>query len=144
MTNTVKKPTKKENLNVIKNIITLADENGFELPEGFIFEDLVAFVDHELELLESKAAAAQKRAAAKKAEGDALREKIYDVLSETDFMTINEITAKLNDPDVSPQMVTSRLKPLSDLGRVEKEYRTVPATTEGGKSKKLSTYRKLV
>lgn len=144
MTNTTKRPTKKDNLNVIKSIIEVANDQGFELPEEFTFEDITAFIDHEVELLDSKAAAAQKRAAEKKVEGDILRDKIYEVLSETDFMTITQITEQLNDPDVSNQMVTARLKQLNDLQKVEKTQLTVASSVEGGKSKKLSAYKKLI
>lgn len=143
MTDTTKKVTKRDNLTMLKNIIDLANDNGFELPEGYTFEGLTEFIDHELELLESKAAAAQKRAAAKRDEGDLLRERIYEVMSETEFMTISQITNALEDPDVSNQMVTARLKQLNDLGKVTKDTISVPSTVEGGKAKKLSAYKKL-
>lgn len=146
MSNTVKKPTKKANYSAISKILAVAQENGIALDLGDItYESLNEFIEHEVELLDNKAAAAQKRAAAKKVEGDALREKIYGVLSDTDFMTINDIVKALGDEDISAQMVTARLTQLAapEVAKVEKDSITVPAATEGGKSKKLSAYRRI-
>lgn len=145
MTTNTKKPTKKENYNAILNILDLAEANGFELHEGIDFAGLKEFATHEIELLDSKAASAQKRAAAKKVEGDALRDKIYGVLSDSDYMIIRDITAALEDPDVSDQMVTARLGQMAKLDppMVEKTTVTVQSTVEGGKAKKLSAYRRV-
>lgn len=146
MTNTTKKPTKKANYSAILNIIKVAQEEGLvlEIPD-ITYDSLTEFVDHEIELLDNKAIAAQKRAAAKKVEGDELREKIYNTLSDEEFMTISEIVKALDDPDVSAQMVTARLTQLAspEVARVEKNTVNVPASTEGGKAKKLSGYRRL-
>ena len=145
MTNTIKKPTKKANYSAILAILDAAEANGLTLEGGEItYDSLREFVEHEIELLDNKAAAAAKRAAAKKVEGDALRERIYDVLTD-EPMTINDIVKALDDPDVSNQMVTARLTQLAspEVNRVAKEQITVPASTEGGKSKKLSAYRRI-
>ena len=145
MTNTIKKPTKKANYAAIVAILNAAESNGLELDGTEItYDSLRDFVDHEVELLDNKAAAAAKRAAAKKVEGDALREKIYDVLTD-EPMTINEIVKALDDEDISAQMVTARLTQLAspEVNRVEKKTVTVPASSEGGKSKKLSAYRRI-
>ena len=145
MTNTVKKPTKKANYSAILAILNAAESNGLELDGTEItYDSLRDFVEHEVELLDNKAAAAAKRAAAKKVEGDALREKIYDVLTD-EPMTINEIVKALNDEDISAQMVTARLTQLAspEVNRVVKETVTVPVSGEGGKSKKLSAYRRI-
>ena len=146
MTNTtVKKPTKKENFNAICAILTAAQEAGIELNgnEQITYESLIECMKNEVVLLDKKAEAAQKRAADRKVEGDALRDKIYEVMSDTDFMLIHDIALALNDPDVSDQMVTARLKQLKDLGKVEQDSIPVSPTTEGGKTKKLSAYRRL-
>lgn len=145
MSNTVKKPTKKANYAAIVAILNAAENNGLELDGTEItYDSLRDFVEHEIELLDNKAAAAAKRAAAKKVEGDALREKIYDVLTD-EPMTINEIVKALDDEDISAQMVTARLTQLAspEVNRVAKETVTVPASSEGGKSKKLSAYRRI-
>lgn len=146
MTNTTKKPTKKANYSAILSIMKVAQEEGLTLEIADIsYDSLREFVEHEIELLDNKAVAAQKRAAQKKIEGDELREKIYNALSDDTFMTISEIVAVLNDPDVSAQMVTARLTQLAspEVARVEKDTVTVPASTEGGKTKKLSAYKRL-
>ena len=65
--------------------------------------DVIAFCEHEIELLDKKTAKAKERAAAKRAEGDELTEQIYDALSGDEFMTIPEIVKALGDEDVSAQ-----------------------------------------
>ena len=142
MTNT-RKVTKKTMYTTILDILSNAEANGFVLPEDMDFAGLSDFVNHEIELLDNKAAAAAKRAADKKVAGDQLRDKIYNILSDSEFKTIAEIVADLGDPDVSAQMVTARLKQLKDLDQIEKDSVTVPASTEGGKSRKVAAYRRM-
>ena len=145
MNETVKKISKKEKLLALKAVAQTAEGSGITLDMGDItYGTLYDFVDHEIELLENKAAAAQKRAASKKAEGDALREQIYNVLSDTDFMTTDEIVKALGDEDITAQMVTSRLTQLAseEVGKVEKTQVTVSGK-DGGRSRKLSAYRKI-
>lgn len=136
---TTKKITKKTYFATLSALVADAQANGVELPEGVTYEGLTEFVDHEVELLDNKAAAAAKRAADKKVEGDALREKIAGVLT-SEFQTINEIVAALGDTQISPAMVTPRLTQLVNLGQAEKEQKTIPGV-DGGKSRKVSTYR---
>ena len=145
MTNTTTaKITKKARFEAISEILREAEAAGIELDMGEItYASLMEFINDEIELLNKKAEAAKKRAADKKVEGDALRAKIYDVLSDTDFMVIDEIVKALDDEDVSPQMVTSRLTQLVHVNQVEKDSVTKPATNENGKSRKLSAYRKI-
>lgn len=142
MTN-MKKVTKKEKFAALKEIVAAASESMELSIEGLTFDTLIEFVDHEMELLDNKAVAAQKRAADKKTEGDALRERIYNVLSDSEDMTINQIVKALDDEEISPQMVTARLTQLvsPEVGKVAKT--TVTVTPEGGKAKKLSAYRKI-
>ena len=145
MNETVKKISKKEKLLALKAVAQTAEGSGITLDMGDItYGTLYDFVDHEIELLENKAAAAQKRAASKKAEGDALREQIYNVLSDTDFMTTDEIVKALGDEDITAQMVTSRLTQLAseEVGKVEKTQVTISGK-DGGRSRKLSAYRKI-
>lgn len=145
MSNTVKKPTKKANYSTLLQILDAA-ETSITLDTGDItYDSLREFINHEIELLDNKAVAAQKRAAAKKVEGDALREEIFGVLSDTQYMTINDIVKALGREDVSAQMVTARLTQLAspEVARVEKDMISVPAAAEGGKTKKLSAYRRL-
>lgn len=133
---TTTKITKKAQYAAIKDILAA---NGAD--------DLVAFVDHEIELLDNKAASAAKRAATKKAEGDALREAVYNVLSPDEFMTIAEVTAVIVNSgefaDITEPKVRARLTQLAkeEVGLAEKGVKDVP--TSDGKGRKLAAYRRL-
>ena len=140
---TVKKITKKAMYATVLDILADAESRGFALPEGMDFGALSDFVNHEIELLDKKAESAATRAADKKVAGDALRDRIFGVLSDTEFKTTTEIVSALGDPDVSSQMVTARLTQLIHLEQVEKDSVTVPASGEGGKSRKVVAYRRL-
>lgn len=144
MTNATKKITKKTYYNTLAAILDYAEAQGVIIDaEGVTYEGMHNFIAHEIELLDNKAAAAAKRAADKRQAGDELREKVFSVLSTENYMTINEIVAALGNPDYSAQMITARLTQLasSEVGRVEKNTVTVPASTEGGKTRKVSGYR---
>ena len=134
---------KKAQYATVLDILAFAEDNSFALPEGMDYGMLSDFVNHEIELLDKKAESAAKRAADKKVAGDALRERIYGVLSDTEFKTIAEIVKDLGDPDVSPQMVTARLTQLIHLEQVEKDSVTVPAASDEGKARKVTAYRKI-
>lgn len=141
--NATKKITKKDSYNAIAAILKAADNEGITLDmDGITYDSLIEFVEHEVELLDNKAVAAKARAAAKKAEGDALREKIYNLLTD-DVQTIAEITNALGDPDVSTQMVTARLTQLcsESVNLAVKETVSVPSA-DGSKTKKLSGYKR--
>lgn len=102
--------------------------------------DVIAFCEHEIELLDKKTAKAKERAAAKRAEGDELTEQIYDVLSSDEFMTIPEIVKALGDEDVSAQKASYRLRSLVEANRAEKTEITV-AGSDGCKASKRVAYR---
>lgn len=136
--NTKNRITKRDYYNCIDALINAANDAGFGLPEGITYEDLNGFVAHEVELLDNKAAAAAKRAAEKRVAGDALREKIYSVLTE-EPQTLPQIVAAVGDPGLSPQMLSPRLKALVDLGQAAKVSVTVPGI-EGGKNRKATAY----
>lgn len=137
--------TKKDYYSTILDLVTLAEGNGFGIPEGMTYDGIAEFVNHEIELLEAKAASAAKRAAAKRAAGDELREMVLNTLSDTEFMTIDDIVAAIGNPDVTKNKVTARLTQLGDrgLGVVEKTQVTVEPSVEGGKSRKVSAYKRI-
>ena len=137
--------TKKDYYSTILDLVTLAEGNGFGLPEGMTYDGIAEFVNHEVELLEAKAASAAKRAAAKRAAGDELREMVLNTLSDTEFMTIDDIVAAIGNPDVTKNKVTARLTQLGEkgLGVVEKTQVTVEPSMEGGKSRKVSAYKRI-
>ena len=145
MTTTTTKTTKKACFEMLAEIVNAAQANGIVIDsDNITFDSLNDFIENEISILNNKAVAAKERASKKKAAGDALRAKVYDVLSDTEFMIIDDIVKALDDEDVSPQMVTSRLKQLVDNGQVKKDTVTKAATAEGGKSRKLSAYCKIV
>ncbi len=140
MTNT-KKITKRECYNTLMIMVDQIESEGVTFEnEDMTCDALREFIAHEIELLDNKAAAAAKRAQTKRDEGDALRARILDILSTEEFMTIPEITKAIGDEDVSAQMVTARLTQASKANLVEKDNVSVEI---GGKTKKLSAYRKL-
>lgn len=140
MTNT-KKITKRESYNTLLNIVDMAEDNGIQFEnEDMTCDALREFINHEIELLDNKAAAAVKRAQIKRDNGDVLRARILDIMSTEDFMTISEIVKAIGDEDVSAQMVTARLSQCVKAGLAEKDSVSVEVA---GKAKKLSGYRKL-
>ena len=140
MTNT-KKITKRECYNTLMTMVDHVESEGVAFEnEDMTCDALREFIAHEIELLDNKAAAAAKRAQTKRDEGDTLRARILDILSTEEFMTIPEITKAIGDEDVSAQMVTARLTQASKANLVEKDNISVEI---GGKTKKLSGYRKL-
>jgi len=117
-----KKMTKKDYFEMIKGIVEESDvENKNELNY---------FLDAQIESINNKAEKAKERAAAKKAEGDELRETVKSVLT-NDFQTAEEITAQINDEEVSKAKVIARLTQLVKLGEAVKES----TKTEDNKSK---------
>ena len=145
MSDTVKKvakPTKRDYYEIVKAVLFAAEKNGLTIKESS-YEELQTFLDKEIAAIDKKTASAKERAAAKKAEGDDLREKVYNAMSETEFMTREDIKAAVGDPDVSVAMVTSRLAQLYKLNLVEKEKAKVESTIEGGKPREATVYRKI-
>ena len=104
---------------------------------------IIEFCENEIALLDKKADKAKERAAAKKAEVDELMEKVYAVLSDTEFMTRNAVMDALGDmpEDVSIAKVGARLTKMVNNQTVEKSELTV-ANAEGKKSKVMG-YRKM-
>ena len=97
---------------------------------------IIEFCENEIALLDKKADKAKERAAAKKAEADELMDKVYAVLSDTEFMTRNAVMDALGDmpEDVSISKIGARLTKLVNNQAVEKSELTI-ANDEGKKSK---------
>jgi len=106
--------TKKEYFEDLRNLVIDCIENDAEC------EDMLAFIDNEMELLEKRKASAAKRAEKKKQESDALTDRIYALLDE-DLITVDEILEELDDEEVTRNKVTARLGKLVKAGKVEKE-----------------------
>ena len=131
--------TKKTKFLAVLDLIDAAETAGIEFSETVSADVMRAFVNNELATLEKKAASAQKRAAEKKIEGDALRDRVESFLTD-EPQTVATITAAIGDPDVSSQMVVSRLSQLVKAGRAVKETVKVASNVEGGKSRDLAAY----
>ena len=104
---------------------------------------VVEFCDKEIASLDSKAAKAKERAAAKKAEADGLTDLVAAALTD-EFQVIADIAAAVaeSDADATVSKVTYRLGKLVEAGKAEKTQVTIPAT-EGSKARKVQAYRAL-
>ena len=122
---TEKKITKKENFIEIAAFLTEAGKIEW-----------ADVINHEIELLDNKAAKAKAAAAKKKTEGDALRDAVQTVLTD-ELQTIADITAKVEGEDVSAAKVQYRLNALVGAGIAVKEQVTVG---EGESRRKLMAY----
>jgi len=91
--------------------------------EGSDYEDVAGaleFIDHQVELLDAKAVKAAERAAAKKADGDELRQTVLGILTE-EAQTADDITAAIGDETVTKAKVVARLTQLCKANVAEKE-----------------------
>lgn len=118
-----KKITKKEYFEMLKEIVNESNSEN----KG----ELIYFIESQIASIETKAAKAKERAAAKKAEGDALRETVKSVLT-NEFQDVETITASVDGEDVTKNKVIARLTQLVNLGEVEK----TDIKNESGKTRK--------
>ena len=82
--------------------------------------DFVAFATKEIEQLDKKAVKAKERAAAKRAEGDALTEMVLNTLT-ADFQTAADVAAQIEDEEATVAKVSYRLNALVKDGKAVKE-----------------------
>lgn len=122
-----KKITKKEYYSMLKEIVVKSNVNDKD--------ELVAFIDKQVQLLNNKAEKAKVKAMEKRVEGDELRNIVEAVLTE-EYQTINTIIEQIDDEEVTKAKVTARLSQLIKEGLAEKEE----AKTEEGK--KVMVYRR--
>lgn len=83
-------------------------------------DEAIDFINKQIEQLAVKAEKAKARAAKKKADGDALREAVYAVLTD-ELQTIDEITAQVDGEEVTKAKVTARLTQLFKAESIEKD-----------------------
>ena len=104
---------------------------------------VVAFCEKEIASLDSKAAKAKERAAAKKADGDELTDLVASALTD-EFQVIADIAAAVaeTNADATVSKVTYRLGKLVEAGKAEKTQITIPGG-EGVKARKVQAYRAL-
>ena len=118
-----KKMTKKDYFNAMKEIIEGTDSE--------IKGELIYFIESQIASIDNKAEKAKERAAAKKAEGDALREAVKAVLT-SELQTADDILSQLDGEDLTIAKVRARLTQLVNLGEAEK----ADIKTEDNKTKK--------
>ena len=124
------KITKKDQFVAIIDVLqSVSDQEGIT--------ELVDFCNHEIDLLEKKAAKAKEAAAKKKSESDELTEKVASLLT-ADFQTTADITAQLDDEDISTHKVSYRLTQLVKSGVAEDCL--VNVAEEGQKARKVKAY----
>ena len=103
----MKKMTKKEMFAQIKSHLTDVNE--------------IAFIDHEIELLENKASQTRKPTSTQ-VENEKIKVVIVDYLSTVESATIGDITKGANLEEISNQKMSALLKQLVDSGEVAKTY----------------------
>ena len=108
----VKKITKVEYFGMIKDLVLQANV--------YNEDELVEFIDHQVELIAAKAEKAKERAAKQKSNGDALREIVQEILT-NEFQVIDDIVAQVEGEDVSKAKITARLTQLVKAGIADKE-----------------------
>ena len=112
-----KKITKFDMFTDLKAIVAASVEIDEELK--LAYEEML---DKELASLEKRKESAQKRAAAKKEESDALTDEILAVIKNaTDVILVDDIVEALDNEEVTRQKVTARLGKLVNAGAVTKE-----------------------
>ena len=127
---TTVKITKKDYFTAIKALC------AGETPEISV-EDIAAFCDKELTALDTRAARAKEKAAAKRAEGDELLEAVFAALTD-EPATRQEITDRIEGDDISLAKVGYRL---TSLVKAERAVKTeVAVTGEDGKTKRVAAY----
>ena len=83
-------------------------------------DEMVEFIDAQVEALAKKAEKAKERAAAKKVKGDELREVVRTILTD-EPQAIDDIVAQIEGKDVTKAKVTARLTQLVKAELAEKD-----------------------
>ena len=83
-------------------------------------EEMIKFIDHQIELIADKAAKAKAKAATKKAEADEMEQAVAAVLT-AELQTVDEIVAQVEGEEVTRAKVVARLKKLVEAGVAAKD-----------------------
>lgn len=113
MDNTVKK-TKAMYFSELREMVLAAVEDKAQQDE------LVEFIDKQIETLEKRKVAAAERAEKKKAESDAMTDAILAQIGD-ELITVDEIVVALDSEEVTRNKVTARLGKLVKAGTIVKE-----------------------
>ena len=124
-----KKFTKVDMFTVLKDLVSAS-----EAIEAETKANLLEGLDKELASLEKRKESAQKRAAAKKEESDALTEEILRVVegSAEDCLLVDDIVERLDNPEVTRNKVTARLGKLVTAGKIVKDVVKVGGSRKMG------------
>ena len=114
MSNT-KKVTRKEYFAAVRALVENIESVG-----EYTADEVLAFIDNEVAKIDAKAAKAKEKAAEKKAETDALKDRVFEVITE-EPQTVDAIVAAIGDEEVTKSKVVSRLTVLAREGAVTKE-----------------------
>lgn len=116
----MEKITKRE---MFEALVAYAEATDMEVQVGettVTAADFAAFATKEIEQLDKKAVKAKERAAAKRAEGDALMDEVLAVLT-SEFQTAAEVAAQIEDEDATVAKISYRLGSLVKSGKAIKE-----------------------
>lgn len=113
----------------------LCHEDGIEID----VQTLVDFCQDNIDRLDARSAKGKAVREAKRAEPDVLLDKVYEALNEA-YRSADEITATIDDADVSVAKVRNRLSTLVREGKAEKMKMKVPAT-EDRKASEVMCYK---
>jgi len=119
----VKKVTRKEYFAAVRALVENIESVG-----EYTADEVLAFIDNEVAKIDAKAAKAKEKAAEKKAETDALKDRVFEVITE-EPQTVDAIVAAIGDEEVTKSKTVSRLTALAREGAVIKEE----VKTEKGK-----------
>lgn len=122
--------TKKDRFIAIKEVLAGAGAS----------EDLTAFCDAEIALLDKKAAAAKAAKAKRQEAADELTNAVAEALTD-EFTSIAGVTARISGDDVTTSKVQYRLNKLVEANVAERGEVLVPGV-DGGKARKLVGFRK--
>lgn len=116
--------TKKIMFATIADYFRDSADDMLSIPDEFVTEnmddvisvdDVVKFLDHEIELVSRKRSTGNSKPTAKQAEQDAMREKILDFLRENGTSTATDIQNALS---ISNQRVNGLMRPLVKSGEI--------------------------
>lgn len=127
--NVVKTSTKKEKFAQIIEILETVGGNA----------ELIACMNHEIELIDRKAENAKKAATKRKAKPDELIDVVKDALTD-EFQTLADLVKKIDRADVTSSKISTRCATLVENGIAEKDSIKIPGE-KGYKARVLVAYR---
>ena len=113
MENTVKKTKAMYFVELRKMVLAAVEDQAQQ-------DELVEFIDKQIETLEKRKVAAAERAEKKKAESDAMTDAILAQIG-NELITVDEIVVALDSEEVTRNKVTARLGKLVKAGTIVKE-----------------------